>query len=312
MANGPQHPGAIGGSGRHDAALQQAMLALNSRRPGDAERITGEILKRDPHHAGALFMLGCALLAQGHAEAAIAPLETAARGRRDPQMDTQLAIALRQAGRQEDALSRLRRTVKRHPTFVPALHELGRLLVAMGQYSEAIEALNRAVELAPMMPELSTQLGYALLSQRNCTDAKTIFARALEIAPASPDALYGMAKALQELGNNQAAETYFRRYLITMPGDQNAWLSLGHCLLELGQPESGYECFRTAARGDAQRYGKALTSLSAATRGRLWLKPSAASQFLCGERAGTPAAIASALETAGDKPPSPDRSQSGP
>jgi tetratricopeptide (TPR) repeat protein len=306
MANGPQHPGAIGGSGRHDAALQQATLALNGRRPGDAERITGEILKRDPRHAGALFIFGRALLAQGRAEAAIAPLETAARGRHDPQMDTQLAIALRRADRQEDALSRLRRTVKRHPTFVPALHELGRLLVAMGRYAEAIEALNRAIELAPMMPELSTQLGYALLSQRNCTDAKAIFARALEIAPASPDALYGMAKALQELGNNQAAETYFRRYLITMPGDQNAWLSLGHCLLELGQSESGYECFRTAARGNAQRYGEALTSLSAATRGRFWLKPSAASRFLCGERGGAPAVSVSALETADDKPRSPD------
>ena len=305
MANVPQHPAAIGGSGRHDAALQQAMLALDSQRPGDAERITGEILKRDPRHAGALVVLGRALLSQGRAEEAIAPLESAARGRHDPYMDTQLAIALRQADRKEDALGRLRRTVKRHPTFVPALHELGRLLVAMGRYAEAIEALSRAIELAPMMPELSTQLGYALLSNRNGADAKTAFARALEIVPASPVALYGMAKALQELGNNQAAETYFRRYLITMPGDQNAWLSLGHCLLELGQSESGYECFRMAARGNARRYGEALTSLAAATRGRLWLKPSAASRFLRGEK-GAPAASASALGTAGDKPPFPD------
>jgi tetratricopeptide (TPR) repeat protein len=203
MANGPQHPGAIGG-GRNDEPLQRAMFALNSQRPGDAERIAGEVLKRDSRHSGALYILGCALLMQGRAGDAIAPLETAARGRHDPQIDTQLALALRQAGRDEDAVARLQRTLKRNPTFVPALHELGRLLVAMERYDEAIETLNQAIALAPLMPQLSIQLGYALLSRRKCAEAKAAFARALEISPGSADALFGIAKAHRELGENEA------------------------------------------------------------------------------------------------------------
>jgi hypothetical protein len=47
----------------------------------------------------------------------------------------------------------------------------------------------------------------------------------------------------------------------------------------MGEVEAGYDCFRTAARGDPKRYGKALTSLAASGRGRLWLKPSAAARF---------------------------------
>ncbi len=281
MANGPSHPGMSGS--RSDEALQRAMFALNGQRPNDAERIAGEVLKKDPRHAGALYILGCALLAQERGKDAVVPLEAAARGRHDPQIDTQLGIALREAGRQEDALARLKRTAKRHPTFVPALHELGRLLVAMGNYDEAIETLNRAVELAPLTPQLSVQLGYALLSRRRFAEAKVAFARALEISPNSADALFGIAKAHRDGGENQAAAQHFRHYLTVAPDDQGGWLHLAHCLLELGQIDAAHDCFRTAARGDQRRYGAALSSIVAAGRGRFWLKRSAAARFFRGE-----------------------------
>jgi tetratricopeptide (TPR) repeat protein len=280
MANGPGQPMAPGGGGRGDDALSRAVLALNSQRPNEAERIAGEVLKADPRHSRALHIFGCALLMQGRAEDAIAPLETAARGGRDPEIDTQLAMALRQTGRHEDAFSRLKRATKRRPPYAAAFRELGALLVSMERYDEAVEVLRSGLEVAPMMSQLSIQLGYALLSRGNCADAKGAFVRALDISPGSADALFGMAKAHRDSGEARAAADYFRRYLMSEPGDQSAWLHLGHCLLELGQLDAGYECFRTVARGDPKRYGNALASLAASGRGRLWLKPSAAAQFL--------------------------------
>jgi tetratricopeptide (TPR) repeat protein len=270
--------------GGGDDALQRAMLALNGQRPNEAERIAGEVLKADPRQPGALYIFGCALLMQGRAEDAIAPLETAARGRHDAEIETQLAIALRQAGRQDDALSRLRRATKRLPPYAAAYRELGSLLSSMERYDEAIEALRRGIEIAPMMPGLSIQLGYVFLQRRNCANAKVAFARALDIYPGSPDALFGMAKAHQEGGECQAAVGYFRRCLMSRPNDANTWFNLGHCLLELGQRDAGYECFRTVARGDPKRYGDALTSLVKSGRGRFWLKPSAAARFMRGTR----------------------------
>ena len=64
----------------------------------EAERIAGEILKANAGHAEATKLFGYALLMQARPEEAVAPLEKAARASHDPEIETQLAIALRQAG----------------------------------------------------------------------------------------------------------------------------------------------------------------------------------------------------------------------
>ncbi|MGQ0547940.1 MAG: tetratricopeptide repeat protein [Betaproteobacteria bacterium] len=266
--------------GADNGVLDRAMSALHNERPQDAEQLAAEVLRVDPHHTRALYVLGCALTLQGRAQEAIAPLEAATGNCDDPVVETMLAIALLQAGRHEDAITRLQLTTERHPGYATAFKELGYLLVLTERYAEAVAVLDRGLEIAPLMPELSIQLGYAHLSRRDCARAKVAFARALDISPSSHDALFGMAKAYQELGESEEAALYFRRYLAVRSDDAGAWLNLGHCLLELGQADAGYECFRRAAQGGAARYGNALTSLAAATRGRFWLKPSQAARFL--------------------------------
>jgi tetratricopeptide (TPR) repeat protein len=264
--------------------LQRAALAMNARRPHDAQRIAEEILKTDPRQIPALHILGCALLAQGRPQEAIGPLETAARGRHDAEIETQLAMALSQIGRREDALSRLHRAIKRKPPYPAAFHGLGSLLFAMERYDQAIEVLRRGVEIAPMMPAMSIQLGYALLQRKIYGDAKTALERALAISPGATDALFGLGKAHYESGDNKAAADCFRRCLRSGGDDYNAWLYLGHCLLLLGDRDAGYDCFRTAGRGDPRRHGGALSSLVASGRGRAFLRPSAAGRFMRGEK----------------------------
>ena len=260
--------------------LQRATLALNTKRPEEAQRIAEEILRREPRNARALHILGFALLMQGRAEAAVSPLEAAARGRHDPEIETQLALALSQLGRRDDALSRLKRASKRQPPYAPAFHGLGSLLFAMGRYDEAIEALRRGVAVAPMMPEMSIQLGGVFLQRRKYEEARAAFGQALSISPDLSDALLGMGKAQYAMGQSEAAAECFRRCLKIRPDDDSVWLYLGHCLLRLGEREAGYECFRTASRGDPRRYGRALSSLAASGRGRTWLRPSAAARFM--------------------------------
>ena len=267
-----------------DEALRQASRALNAGRPQEAERIAAAVLKTNPRHAGALHVAGYALLMQRRFDDAVAMLEPVARSQHNAEFDTQLAIALRGAGRDDDALARLKRAIKRKPPFAAAFVELGDLLTAMKRYDEAVDTLSQGLEVVPMMPEMSAQLGYALLARRSFAEAKSAFARTLSVAPERYNALFGMAKAHQELGECQAGADYFRRCLAIHPDDAALWLSLGHCLLEAGQRDAGYECFRTAARGDAVRRSKALSSLVRSGRGRFWLKPSAASRYLQGTK----------------------------
>jgi tetratricopeptide (TPR) repeat protein len=257
---------------------------LDSNRPQEAQRIAEGILKGDPRRAQAMHILGCALLMQNRAADAIAPLEDAARALRDPETDTLFAIALRRVGRNEDALSRLKRATKRRPAFGAAFHEFGYLLFSMERYDEAIEVLSQAHELLPMMPELSILLGNVFLACRNFQSAKTYFARALNISPNSSDAMYGLGMAHWRLCEYRPAADLFRGHLMRNPSDVSTWLGLGHCLLELGQSDAGYDCFRKAARGDPKSYGSALASLVNSGRSRFWLKPSAAQRFLRGPK----------------------------
>jgi tetratricopeptide (TPR) repeat protein len=285
MALGPGIPNRpLGNAPAADEVLQRALAALNSQRPQEAEQIAGGVLKRNPRHARALHIYGCALLMQGRAKDAIAPLQDAARARHDPEIDTQLAIALRQSGRLDDALSRLKRAIKRQPPYPAAFHELGFLLHSMQRHDEAIEALKRGLEIAPMMPDLSVQLGNIFLARADHANARAAFGRALAIAPGRSDAHFGIAMAYAGDGQYAAAVEHFRSCLMGRPGDAGVLLNLGHCLLRLGQQESGYECFRAAGRGDQRRYGQALASLVKSGRGRFWLKPSDAARFMRGEK----------------------------
>ena len=78
-----------------------------------------------PPASEAAKFLGYALLMQERVDEAVAPLEKAARASRNPEIETQLAIALRHAGNNDKALLWLRRAIKRTPPFPPAFRRAG-------------------------------------------------------------------------------------------------------------------------------------------------------------------------------------------
>src|SRR6266508_582822 len=132
-----------------EAELQRATAAINLGRPEDGERFARNVLAGIPQHPKALYLLGRALLQQNRAAQAVAPLERAARALQDPAVETQLGIALREIGRTEDALARLRRATKRRPAHPEAFHELGLLLSSLGRADEAVTAVEHGFQLAP-------------------------------------------------------------------------------------------------------------------------------------------------------------------
>src|SRR5262245_11574402 len=143
-----------------DESLQRAMAALQNQRPEEAARLAKDVLGRNSNQPNALHILGYALLMQERPLDAIAPLEKAYKSLRDPAIETQLAIALRKAGRTDDALKRLARANKRTPPFPAAVHEYAFLLHSLGRDDEAIVVLKAGIEAAPWMPELPILLGW--------------------------------------------------------------------------------------------------------------------------------------------------------
>ena len=217
--------GEIAKSRAQDAAaieetLQRAMGAIQSQQPEYAAKLAQDILKRNPSHPNALHIFGYALLMQDRASEAIGPLERAFRSLRDPAIETQLAIALRKAGRTEDALIKLQRAAKRAPVFPAAIHELAYLLNSLDRVDEAVDVLKSGIEAAPRLPDLPILLGWIFYFKNDSANARSAFARALVSAPDHPDAHYGMGLVLMDAAEFAAAAEHFRQALASDPADQ--------------------------------------------------------------------------------------------
>jgi len=268
------------GASEIEAELQWASAAIDRGQPHDAERLARNVLGRIPQHPSALHLLGCALLLQGHPRQAVAPLERAARASQDPTIETQLAIALRQSGRMDDALIRLRRATKRRPAYPAAFHELGFLLFSSGRVEEAIAVIAQGLELAPRMPELSILLGGIHHARRDRAKAKAAYAQALAVAPEHAGGHYGMGVVLFDEGEFLLAAQHVERSVAANPADAQACLKLAACLLELGRSDDALGRLRTVTRSEPHLYGAALKVVSSSSRGRFWLRPSSAAKCL--------------------------------
>jgi tetratricopeptide (TPR) repeat protein len=275
IAGGPRRT-----AGDVEAELQWATAAINEGQPADAERFARNVLAAIPQHPKALYLLGCALVHQNRAAEAVAPLERAARALQEAAVETQLGIALRMVGRNDDALLRLTRATKRRPAHAEAFHELGFLLFSLRRSDEAVTVIERGLELAPGAVELSILLGIVHHDRGDRAKTKAAFAKALAIAPDHPEAHYSMGAALVEDAEYARAAEHLQRTLARDGADVQARLKLAVCQLELGRTEDALANFRAVVRQDPKLYGVALRLTSASGRGRFWLRPSTAKQRL--------------------------------
>lgn len=260
--------------------LQQALAALQARRPDEAERLASNVLRGQPANIGALHLVGLARLTQGRPREALPPLRSAASAGGNPAVETHLAIALRQTGSTDEARATLERAVTRQPPFPLAFHELGVLLFAQRRLDEAQAVLERGLALAPAVADLAVVLGGIHLDRCDRASAKLVFARALANAPGHPGALLGLGSVLMDDGEFAAASERFRQALARDPGYVQARLALAGCLLELERSDEAIECLRAAVKLSPHVLGKALHTLITAGRGRFCLKPSAAVAML--------------------------------
>jgi tetratricopeptide (TPR) repeat protein len=263
-----------------EQALDFGWAAIDGRRPDEAQRIARDVLTRHPQHAGALHLLGLALLIQKRPREAVDPLAGAARDTANPLLETHYALALRDVGRRDEAIDWLKRAMSRKPVFAPAFHELGLIFCGMRRYDDAEAVLKQGIALAPGVAELAVELGGVYIFRAEPANAKAAFARALALAPDHMRALHGCGTALLFQGEFERAAEQFRQVLARDPGHVRARLDLAHCLLELGRFDAGVAELRAVVRSSPQHYGKALKMLASSRRGRLWLRPSMAASYL--------------------------------
>lgn len=261
-------------------ALQSARRALETGQAADAERIAIGILQADPGHREAAKVLGYALMTLGRNAEAVVVLEKAARGNRDAEADTAYGIALRQAGRGDDAVTAFNRAIKRDSKYPMAFYELGRTFAEQGRLDEAIGAFRQGCAIAPAMVDMVARLGNCYLASGDRRNARQCFERVLGLAPGHYAAAEALGMILMDDRDYAQAAVLFRAMVTADPGNAHARLGLANCLLHLGKDDAAYDNMRAAAERGAKYYGQALRLAVTAQRGRFWLRPSDAARAI--------------------------------
>lgn len=255
------------------------MLAMQMQQVGEAEQLASQVLKSDRRNALAAEILGRALLAQNRIDEAIDHLAKFARRTDEPSIETLLAGMLAAVGRRDEALDQLRRATARRPPYIPAFVELALQLRKNGQFDEATTVTESGLAFEPNSADLQLALGYVLAERNERIRARDVFANVHAAQPTHHDALLALATAVIWDGDYVRAADLYRRALAMKPLDDTR-IRLAKCLLELRQPEEAATLFRTAAHGVGKMAAPAVIGMVSASRGRIFLRPSATLDFL--------------------------------
>jgi Flp pilus assembly protein TadD len=131
---------------------------------------------------------------------------------------------------------------------VLTLERQGLALKAAGRLDEAIAVFKRLVKLAPREYGAHYNLGNAYLAANRLPDAVAAYRAAIRLMPSFAPAYNNMGLALLTLGQAREAAEPLRRAASLDPGNAGSQHLAGHALLQSGQAEAALPYLRAAHR----------------------------------------------------------------
>jgi tetratricopeptide (TPR) repeat protein/ADP-heptose:LPS heptosyltransferase len=190
-------------------AFQKGLAAHQADRRDEAMRHYGQVLIAEPDHTETMHMLGAAALQDMNWARALVFLRAAKRrGLATPEFKTNLAIALRNLGRAEEAEALARQAVASAPTAEGCL-TLGNILRDREAYADAEAVTGQGVKLAPNSAKLRRGHANALKDLGRLKEALAEFDRAVKLTPDDPELRLDRAHALLYAGDMEAG---FKEY----------------------------------------------------------------------------------------------------
>ena len=182
--------------------------ALARHQLGDlasAEKGYCEILRADPHHFDAAYLLGLVLL---------------------------------QSGRFKQAEAQFRRAIEINPNVAAAFHDRGNALLELDRPAEALAQYDRTVALDPNFADAFNNRGSALLRLTRLKEAVSSFDRAIALNADHAIAHYNRGNALRRLKRYNEALTSYQRAIALRPHYVEAHNNRANTLLDLHQPDA--------------------------------------------------------------------------
>jgi len=160
--------------------------------------------------------------------------DTVAKRPDNPRAHTNLANALAEQGRTDDAVAHLSEALRLKPDYVVAHGNLGTLLYRKGRVAESLDHFSEAVRLKPDSARAQTNLAFAFFMLGRNKDAIVHYAEAARLNPKSARAHQNLGAALNRDGQVDEAIAQFSEAVRLKPDLREARHSLDMALARRG------------------------------------------------------------------------------
>jgi Flp pilus assembly protein TadD len=166
----------------------------------------------------------------------------------------QQALALKEAGRFDEAAASFRQLAKLQPQSHGPLYNLGNTYLAANRPAEAIEPFRRAIRMAPRFSHAHNNLGMALLATGQAGLAAASFARAASLDPGNVAPRHMAGHALLRAGKPAEALAHLRAAMGMAPGVAALITDLADALRRTGALREVPDLARQAAQLAPDRF----------------------------------------------------------
>jgi predicted O-linked N-acetylglucosamine transferase (SPINDLY family) len=215
-----------------EVLLQNAMRLHKAGKFGDAMRLYRDVLRSNPRHFQAMYLLGFAHFQKEEFEEAEKLIGDAIKlNSGAPDAFYNRGCALQKLKRDEEALACFDRALALNPGYLEALFNRGTSLLKLARNQEALVVFDRVLVRTPRDPEAWHNRGDALLGLRRQGEAIESFTRALSIAPDAVRTYDRRAAAFTSLRDYEHGAEDYARVIALDPAYEHATGHLIYCRL---------------------------------------------------------------------------------
>lgn len=209
---------------QHDATTGVVAImaaGIDAHRRGaldEARKLYLQALERDPACADAWHLVGVLVQQMGDPQASIQFIARAIElSPKQAMYYSNLATALFNLRRVEEALDLYRQALALDPGFADAAYNMGNTLAWLERDDEAIQAYRQAITAQPALTRAHFGLGQLFFALNLEREAVTAYRRAVESDPRCSQAQFALGRSLLNLGDVDGSLTHYRSFKAALP-----------------------------------------------------------------------------------------------
>ncbi len=220
----------------NDAArlFQQGLVLLNASSLEQARETFGQVIKINPKHFDALYLLGMIAAQSKNYQLAVSFFDHAIKlNRNNSYFYCSRGSVYLEINQIELALINFRKAISLQPAYAEAYFHQGISLALQNQLTEALESINKAISIKPDYAEAYYNRGNVLNELKRLDEALSSYDKAIALKIDYTDAYNNRGSVLKELTHFDDALTSYNRAIELKNDYADAYLNRGIVLYHL-------------------------------------------------------------------------------